>query len=114
MPPLQFHAGQTYLIEIPNPSNKHLFIIILEPNPKSGQTIILPIDSNNFDNAPTVELKPGDHAFVKVPSFVSYPFARIVTTSYLENLINKGKAEPKEPISKVVSSKISIGSLRKL
>jgi len=106
MPSSQFHAGYTYLIEIPDPAHLHLFIIILEPNPKSGQTIILPIDSANFDHAPTVELKPGDHSFISIPSFVSYSFARIVTISELENLINEGKAIQKEPISRYILQKI--------
>jgi len=106
MPPIKFYAGQTFLIEIPSPTTLHLFILILEPNPKSGQTIIIPIDSRNLDNVSTVELKPGDHPFIKVQSFVTYSLARIVTTSELETLIRKGKAKEKDPISSEILGKI--------
>ena len=71
----------------------HLFVIILEGEIYTRNTIIVNIQSvpkGKFDN--TVVLRKGDHEFIDHDSFVNYRLARIISLSELEKKIAEGTA----------------------
>jgi hypothetical protein len=94
-----FQAGQTYHIEIPNPSNPHLFIIILDQDPITGMILIAPIDSEKYDKGTTVEFEAGEHEFIIRHSYLSYKYARIIHASWLHEQIQKGFAKSRPVIT---------------
>ena len=102
----KFHAGQTFLIDIPNRDKKHLFIIVLEPEKVTGRAIFVPVDSHNYDGCPTVELHAGDHEFITKQSYVTFKFARVEAVAWLEDWIKQGKAKPMGSISEEILQKI--------
>ena len=88
----------------------HLVVVVLDPEEFTKNTIIVPVTtlrSQKQDH--TTVLNPGDHEFIKDQSFVNYAFAKIRSTSFIEQLIKEGKAKTKEPIRANILDKIVAG-----
>jgi hypothetical protein len=88
----------------------HLFVILFDGEPYTGNTIIVPIDTFHSDKQDqTVRLQAGDHEFIKHPSFVNYSLAKTTSFSYIDTLIVDGKVKVKSPIGKDILIKIREG-----
>ncbi len=82
----------TSYIEEGGKTRYHLFVVILELEENTNNTIIVSVQSirgKKYDK--TTILTPGDHEFIKHPSFVRYGKARIVSNRELEQLIENGE-----------------------
>ncbi len=91
----------------------HLFVIILECEDHTRNTIIVNVQSirgNKYDK--TVILSPGDHPFIQHPSYINYSLAQIVSLDDLEQKLNNRTAKVISPISSAIFQKICDGILR--
>lgn len=113
---LKGKAGESFLIETNIKDGQvtaHLFILILNVEAKTGNTIIVNIDTirnRNYDQ--TVIVKAGEHPFVKHDSFINYSRARIRSVGDLRQLIDSGCARLRETCSTTLLEKICSGILR--
>jgi len=110
-------AGDCFLLETNRDRDgtiiSHLFVIVINPEEFTKNTIVVPVDtltSRKQDQTTTLNL--GDHEFIKKPSFINYNRARIMTVTFIDQMIRDGKAKSKEPIKTEVLIKIRDG-LRK-
>lgn len=88
----------------------HLMIVAIEPEEYTNRTIIIPITTlRSHKQDQTTVLSPGDHEFIKDRSFVNYGLAKIRSVTFIEQLIEEGKAKNKEPINGNVLDKIVLG-----
>jgi len=92
----------------------HLFIIVLEAQDYTNNTIIVNLSSYDrgakHDN--TTILNAGDHDFIIRESYIVYRKARIRSMNELEELINSGKAQLREPLEENVFQKVCEGILK--
>jgi hypothetical protein len=88
----------------------HLFVIILDPEEYTKNTIVVPVNTlRSQKQDQTTLLKPGDHEFIKDLSFINYSFAKVRSVTFIEQLIRDGKAKTRDPINGSVLEKILIG-----
>lgn len=91
----------------------HLFVVILDPEEITKNTIIVPIDTlRSKKQDQTTILDPGDHEFVKTKSFLNYNRAKIRSVTFIEQMIESGKAKIQPPMKPDVLDRI-IRGLRK-
>jgi len=96
-------AGDCFLIETNIDEGgfirKHLHVVLLDYEGRTGTTIIVDIESFESDKQDQTRLlNAGCHPFVKHKSFVNYRRAKTYSKLDLEKLVREGKAEPKEPM----------------
>lgn len=77
----------------------HLFVVILEVVNDTDRTILFPIDTIYEDAYydQTTPLAPGDHDFVKNPSYIDYSWGRIETKATLDKMISDKVARRRNP-----------------
>ena len=88
----------------------HLFVIILEAEDHTRNTIIVNIQTiqdGKYDK--TVVLRKGDHPFIKHDSYVNYRLSQIVSLNDLEQKISDGIASIKPSMTTAVFQKICVG-----
>ncbi len=88
----------------------HLFVIILETEDHTRNTIIVNIQTiRNGKYDKTVTLHKGDHPFIDKDSYVNYRLSKIVSLTDLEQKITNGTAVVKPPFDSVIFEKIRNG-----
>jgi hypothetical protein len=88
----------------------HLFVLIVEMEAYTRNTIIVNIQSINSEKYDhTTRLKPGDHEFIIHDSFVNYRLARIISMDELEVKIRIGLAVVKKPFTNDILNRICEG-----
>lgn len=108
-------AGDCLHIEMDNVNKDgkrigHLFVILFDGEPYTGNTIIVPIDTYRTEkHDKTVMLQSGDHEFIKFPSFVNYSLAKTTSIAYINQLIKDGKIKHKPSVTQAILSKIREG-----
>lgn len=85
-----------------NSNNKHLFVVLNDPLPGTGQVLMVSIITNRqgqgYLQDTTCALMKGDHPFICHDSLVDYKRARLVTAQQLENGVVQGYFFDKGPI----------------
>jgi hypothetical protein len=111
---MKVEAGTCFLIETNNSQDGqiifHLFIVALEPEEFTKNTIIIPVDtlhSNKQDQ--TTILNCGEHEFIKSRSFLNYNRSKIKSITDIERMIEKGTAKIRPPIDPKILDKIVNG-----
>ena len=106
-------AGDCILVETNSKDGvimRHLFVILFDGEPYTGNTIITPISTlRSAKQDSTVILRPGDHEFIKVTSFVDYRSSRTSSITFINKLIEDGKASIKPPVKKDILLRIREG-----
>lgn len=88
----------------------HLFIVALEPEEFTKNTIIIPVDSlHSSKQDQTTILNCGDHEFIKSRSFLNYNRSKIRSITDIERMIKDGSAKIKPPIDQKLLVKIVDG-----
>lgn len=88
----------------------HLFILLLDPELNTGNTVTVPccsIRTPKYDSACT--LRPGEHDFIKDPSFVDYKFADIESVDDIDAKIQSGDAKVKDAVTPELLERIQQG-----
>ena len=85
-----------------DPERYHLFIVINDPVPHSGEGEVLLVSVSTVKTQSyydqTCLLSAGSHEFIKRDSFVDYGKARIETVQKLMDGVSQGKLIPKQPM----------------
>jgi hypothetical protein len=109
-------AGDCFWVETNNQDGVligHLFVLLLDPEKYTQNTIIIPVDTLRSDKQDkTTILDPGDHDFITARSFLNYSRAKIYSIKNIEQMIKDGKAKLKPPMKSEILCKI-IDGLRK-
>jgi hypothetical protein len=89
-------AGDTFLL--PN-FDDHLWAVISDPTIDAQHVVVVLFVSwtEKYDQA--CVLNGGEHPFIKHPTCVQYPGAKVVTDARLEQLRQSGELRPKTPLS---------------
>lgn len=97
-----YSPGECIIIETDEKTgDAHLFVVVLEANQDTDQTILLPLctirPGRFYDK--TVELSPGEggHDFIKDPTYVDYYDGRIETKAKIDEMIVLGTARRRKP-----------------
>lgn len=102
---------QTFLDEpLETNGKRHLRIVITDSN-ENNEFLTVPMDTlrSRIQDTSCV-VKPGEHPFVKVRSFINYKYAAVVNYAQLFNGINKGFFVRKEDVSAGLLSRIQNGA----
>lgn len=106
----------TLLVPSPSlndPDRKHLFILLTAPVGEQQEILLVSISSIR-DGVPydsTCVVYPGEHDFVKHPSYVAYSFPKIETAKSLLNGVKLGKLIPMGMMSEGAFTRICDGVL---
>ena len=95
-----------------DPDRKHLFVIItsVDEDGNLGMVSISTIrEGQSYDDACT--LQPGDHPFIKSPSFVAYRTAQQHQVRVVAKCVDGFLYQRKEAVSAVVLQRIEHGAL---
>lgn len=88
-------AGDTFLFP---GADDHLWAIISDPVLDPGRVVIVLFVSHTEKYDQACVLSGGEHPFIKHPTCVQYPGARVVTDALLESLRLAGRLRPREPL----------------
>ncbi len=108
-------AGDCFLVETNYKSDgtiqRHLHIILLEPQEYTRNTIFVPVESlTSKKQDRTTTLSPGDHEFIKRESYVNYRRAIIRSVIDIEKWVKEKTANKYQtPINAELLSKIVAG-----
>lgn len=99
------------------PTGDHLFVILAGPTPLQNYGAIDQFISVSLTSIyPGVPfdvacvLQPGDHPFIKHPSYVSYRHARIDPSHHVEKMVRDGIWKPQASCSPAIFEKIKQGA----
>lgn len=103
-------AGDTFLLPKFQGGYDHLWIILLDPEPSSGTTIMANMTSWKFPyQDSTTVLTAGEHPFIKHDSIVNYGDARTVDAAKIEQSFKIGIGSPQQRCSAQLLQKIQSG-----
>ncbi len=108
-----FKGGDSLLIETNTGAYgvlSHLFFLILDPDPTTGETVIVNIERHDSPRQDTtVLLQKGDHPFVNEETIVNYFRASVTTVQKLQALVAANKAKPREPACQELLDRLKKG-----
>ncbi|MAC48204.1 MAG: hypothetical protein CMI12_15355 [Oceanospirillum sp.] len=97
-----------------DPDRKHLFILLTDPVTQEQLVLIVSISSikhgQRYDDS--CVLNPGEHPFIKRPSFVDYRRARIIEVQKLVTGVNQKLFQPCGTVSESVYAYVCQGLLK--
>ena len=114
---LELKPGDCLLIDTNREAGRiiaHLFVIILETQSHTRNTIIVNVQSDRGGRSVdrTVVLHRGDYEFIQHDSYVNYSLAKIVSVDDLEQLLSAGTARMRPAVTQEVFQHIADGILR--
>lgn len=108
-------TGATLLIPS-GPSGEHLFVVVFGPSViadygKASQFISVGVTTlhPNLPHDPACVLSPGDHPFIKHPSYLAYRHARVDSGAHLTNQVKSGVFRTHEPLDPEVLRNVASG-----
>lgn len=111
-----FIAARRATVLIPSgttqrPDLKHLFILLNDPHGHEQLVLIVSVSSikPNVRHDQTCLLHPGDHPFIRTPSFVRYASARIEPVSKIKKGVDQGVFVQRDPIDGGIFARICNG-----
>jgi len=105
-------AGRTFLLLGGRPGDKpHLWVILLDPDPTTGQVVAVHLVTAKEHTDPTVTLNLGDHPFVKHETHVNFGGAKFYLAHKIERAIAKGRCKLNADASKELLAKLRAGLL---
>jgi hypothetical protein len=100
-------CGDTFLTGDGDEDNYHLWVVITSPI--AGEVITVCIVTANKRFERLVELKPGDHPFIKHNSVIGFGFSKIREVGDIEAAFKLGVAKQRESVSPELLAKIRNG-----
>lgn len=108
----QARAGSCLLVRDANHDRNHLRAILTDPD-RDGMVLTVgfsTIRDERHDG--TCRLLPGDHPFVRVPSFCCYGHARMTAAAVLTRQVETGQALDRDPLSPELLRRLCDGLVR--
>jgi hypothetical protein len=69
----------------------HLWILITDPNPDTGEAVMVNVTTKQSYSDTTVTLKVGDHPYIRHDSTIFYADARTIKVAEAEKAITSGQ-----------------------
>jgi hypothetical protein len=113
-----FTAARRATLLFPSPSardenGKHLFIVLTDPCGPANQVLMVSVATLRDKGCDTTcLLKPGDHEFIKVDSYIAYSFCRLEWADKLITAVNNGALVDKGLLDERIFDRVLTG-LRK-
>lgn len=112
--------GTTFLLPIPSPTSKHLFVLLTSPiiveEGRAEKALLVSFSSIRlripYDN--TCIVSKGEHRFLRQKSYVNYRHARIESVEYMETSIRSEEVQPMDSIEGELLDLICEGLLNSL
>ena len=104
-------AGQTLLLPKPGQDVSHLWVVLLDPDPRTHETVIVNLTTQREHSETTTVLKPGEHPFVKHPTVAYYADARIADGRAIAAAIESRTYPAREICSAALLEKLREGLL---
>lgn len=82
--------GDTIILSKPGAEKEHLWILITNPDPQTGEAIMVNLTSQRPHSDITTILQPGEHPFIDRPTVAFYADARFVNVALLDSSITQG------------------------
>lgn len=106
-----FQAGRTFLWSGHGVPQRHLWIVLTDPDPTANQVIVVMVVSRKPYSDATVILQPGDHPFIEHESCVDFSTGRTVSVSRLEAHLADDGCSPRPDVGKGLLRRIQKGLL---
>ena len=103
--------GDAFMPADDNGLHEHLHIVLTDPSP-SGEVITVNVTTRRERSEVTVCLQPGDHPFINRESVCAYRFARIRSTTRIDQALAAGYARSKPSASATLLARLEAGLLR--
>ncbi len=100
-------CGGTFLTGDGEEDNFHLWVIITPVN--EGEVVTVCVVTAHKKSEQLVVLNCGDHPFIQHKSVIAYRFSKIRMVSDIEELLAKGMARKREPVSPELLGRIRAG-----
>ncbi len=92
-------AGDTFLLPKFIGGLDHLWVILLNPEQPSGETVMVNLTTKKFSHQDmTTVLNIGEHPFIKHESIVNYGDANLVKANLIEQSFNMGVGTEVYPV----------------
>lgn len=104
-----FRCGDTIDMKDRPGATPHLWIVVTEPHPETGEVVIVNVTTLRAHSNQTVVLRKGDHPFILHDSVVSYQDARIRKVGELSRAIDFGRAGKCDPCSEALLVRVQQG-----
>ena len=108
---LEIHPGDCYLINFPSNPTRHLQVVITSVEENTGNFVMVGIESVHKRSDRTTILHPNEHPFIKRDSAIAYRLADVYSLKWLQEKIESGNADKKEPMPLDVLKRICDGLL---
>lgn len=82
--------GDTISLPKPGAEKEHLWILISNPDPQTGEAIMVNLTSQRPHSDTMTILQPGEHPFIDRPTVAFYADARFVNAALLDSSITQG------------------------
>jgi hypothetical protein len=102
-------CGDTFLTGDGEEDNFHLWVVLTPPD--EGEVVTVCVVTAHKRSERIVVLNTGDHPFIQHESVIAYGFTKIRTVSDIEELLNKGFAKRRDPVSVALLDRIRAGLL---
>ncbi|MEI8309896.1 MAG: hypothetical protein WCH98_03980 [Verrucomicrobiota bacterium] len=101
--------GDTFILPKPGQDTEHLWVLITQADPVTGEGIMVNITTQRPHSDTTTILGAGEHPFIRKPSVVFYADARMVGTELLDRAIQSGSYRANAPFAASVLARIQAG-----
>jgi hypothetical protein len=101
------NCGDTFLTGDGEEDNFHLWIVITPAN--EGEVVTVCVVTAHKRSERLVVLNQGDHSFIQHESVIAYHYSKIRTVPDIEELLNKGIAKKRDPVSPELLKRIRAG-----
>lgn len=101
--------GNTFMLRKPGSDTEHLWALVTDPDPASGEAIMVNLTTLRPHSDMTTILQPGDHPFVDRPTVVFYADARLVKAAQVDACLASGMGRAHAPLSAGVLRRIQAG-----
>ena len=86
-------CGDTFLIPKSSSETEHLWVVVTEPDPETGDAVCVSITTRRANSDITVILRPNHHPFIKYDSVVFYSDAQIVNMHDVQRALDAQTSE---------------------
>lgn len=100
-------CGDTFLTGDGEEDNFHLWVVVTPAN--EGEVVTVCVVTAHKRSERLVVLNIGDHPFIRHESVIAYHFSKIRMVSDIEELLGKGIAKKREPVTPELLNRIQAG-----
>lgn len=82
--------GDTIILPKPGAEKEHLWVVVTNPDPNTGEVIMVNLTTQRPHSDTTTVLLPGEHPFIDRPTVAFYNDARLAKATLLDSSVAQG------------------------